>query len=81
MWEAVEEDDARLVDFLVQHHIDPEVCESGRTTTPLMDAHILGRKDILKVMSLHKNEENVVLTHQLIVYVYKVCLTGCILQQ
>lgn len=73
MWEAVEDGDAKLFDYILkQPGKDPETAERKRTTTSLFDAHIHGQVDILKVIAKHKKEDTFQPSNDMITDVYHV---------
>ncbi|XP_069180059.1 uncharacterized protein [Procambarus clarkii] len=57
LWEAVKEGDTEAVEGLLEEGLHPDDVEPGRTTTPHMDAHLLGNKDIHLIFTKHRGEE------------------------
>ncbi|XP_071519466.1 uncharacterized protein [Panulirus ornatus] len=58
LWEAVLEGKTEVVEELLDGGLHrPDLVEKGRHTTPVMDAHLAGNKDVLRVFTQHKKEE------------------------
>lgn len=70
--QAVVEGDARLVEYHLKLGLNPDNREHGRRITPFLEAHILGGKDVLLVMSKYKENELSAPSDDIIITVYHV---------
>ncbi|XP_037803292.1 uncharacterized protein LOC119597753 [Penaeus monodon] len=57
MWDAVISDDLNLAKYLLENGVDPRAKERGQTTTALMEAHILGRTEIVRLFLSNSGEK------------------------
>ncbi|XP_066963095.1 uncharacterized protein [Macrobrachium rosenbergii] len=58
LWGAVEKNDVRLVEELLNQGVDPYKIEEERHTSAYMGAHILGYMDILQVMHRYQGRQD-----------------------
>ncbi|XP_064085972.1 uncharacterized protein LOC135201052 isoform X2 [Macrobrachium nipponense] len=59
LWGAVEKNDVRLVEDLLNQGVDPYKIEEDRHTTAYMGAHILGYTEILQVMQRYRARQDI----------------------
>ncbi|XP_066962611.1 LOW QUALITY PROTEIN: uncharacterized protein [Macrobrachium rosenbergii] len=56
LWEAVEKDDVEAVRHLLDQGYHPDDLEGDRISSPFMDAHLLGRREIVDIFASLKGE-------------------------
>lgn len=78
MWDAVNANDGQLVQYLLMNGINPNDKEPGRPTTALLEAHILGRNEIVKIFQCHFKEEAKPPSNELVVEVLKVSVSDIV---
>ncbi|XP_064085230.1 uncharacterized protein LOC135200510 [Macrobrachium nipponense] len=57
LWEAVEKDDLEAVKHLLEEGCHPDDLEGDRISSPFMDAHLLGRREVVDVFASFKGEK------------------------
>ncbi|XP_068203379.1 uncharacterized protein [Palaemon carinicauda] len=57
LWEAVEKDDLETVKHLLDQGYHPDDAEGDRISSPFMDAHLLGRREIVDLFASFKGEK------------------------
>ncbi|XP_063600906.1 uncharacterized protein LOC134777015 [Penaeus indicus] len=57
MWDAVNSNDVKLAKYLLENGVDPNAREGKQPTTALMEAHVLGRTEIVKLFLSNSGEK------------------------